>query len=165
MSQAAEIIRQARDIRLRLRRPPNAILDTGIDLRRHLKVPTPVPPPPMPRIRARVHISEIVKEGKKIKIDMILRAVSDGYLVGIVDLKSPSRRPAVAFPRHIVVYLACKYTKLSCAGIGRMLKRDHTTILYARDRITQLMSEPLFNHETAKKVFAIEEALFAGDYD
>ena len=44
-------------------------------------------------------------------------------------------------PRHIAAYLARKLTQNSLPDIGRVMDRDHTTILYAVEKVERLVSE------------------------
>lgn len=165
---AAEIIQRARDIRLKLRRPPNAVFDRGIDLRRGRNpYPATVPaikPSEIPQLKARVLITEKEREAKRVKIDTILKAVSLHFRIGINDLKGKSRIASVTYPRHLAVYLACKHTKMTYSAISRIFSRDHTTTLYVRDKIAAQIAEPLVFYATAKAIIDIEESIF-GDHN
>ena len=169
MTGAQEIIQNAKAVRARLRRPPNAVPDIGIDLRRH-KNPYPVVPiqvihtPPKIVLKARVVISEQEMESRQIKLENILKAVSIYFDVGIGDLKGPSRRAPITYPRHIAVYLASKHSKNTLSGISRVFKRDHTTSLHSRDKIRDQLEQPLFYPDTTKAVQAIEDSFFANHY-
>lgn len=48
MEQATQIIQRAKEIRARLRRPPNAVVDHGIDLKARKRPAEPLPHPPTP---------------------------------------------------------------------------------------------------------------------
>ncbi|HRO03916.1 MAG TPA: helix-turn-helix domain-containing protein, partial [Terricaulis sp.] len=48
-------------------------------------------------------------------------------------------RHAIARPRQVAMYLACRLTQASLPDIGQRFGGfDHTTIMYARDRIAEL---------------------------
>lgn len=161
MTEAQELIQRAYDIRLRLMRPPNAVQDEGIDLRRHRKLPE-MPPKPL---RARVTVIPLEAGEKKIKIDMILRATCSHFHIGIADIKGKSRHLSVVYPRHIAVHLSHKHTKLSGMSISRQFQRDHTTILYARDKMKNLVDNSPSDSKLLADIASIEEVMFTELYD
>lgn len=57
------------------------------------------------------------------------------------DLCSPVRTNQLIVPRQITMYLAHKKLKVSYPGIGRVLKRDHTTVIHACRSITRKMGD------------------------
>ena len=58
--------------------------------------------------------------------------------MSVQQLLERTRRHAVARPRQIAMYLACRLTQASLPDIGaRFGGFDHTTIMYARDRIAE----------------------------
>lgn len=55
-------------------------------------------------------------------------------------LDRTTRRQVIARPRQLAMYLATKFTRASLPDIGQRFGGfDHTTIMYARDRIEDLM--------------------------
>ena len=83
---------------------------------------------------------------KKLTIDEILRKVADHYTLRMSDLLSARRARAVARPRQVAMYLAKQLTSRSLPEIGRRFgNRDHTTVLHAVNKITELMAgDPSF---------------------
>jgi chromosomal replication initiator protein len=67
----------------------------------------------------------------------IIAAVCEAYQVNDTDLLSERRGQPIAFYRQIAMYLCCRLTFHGLPTIGRVFKRDHTTVLYARDSIAQ----------------------------
>lgn len=72
----------------------------------------------------------------------IVEATCDEFGLKKTDLYARRRHRAIAQPRQVVMHLACKITKLSLNDIGRRMAGpgdvkafDHTTVMYARDRI------------------------------
>ncbi|PYM62231.1 MAG: hypothetical protein DMD79_11085 [Candidatus Rokuibacteriota bacterium] len=58
------------------------------------------------------------------------------------DLRAKTRTKAVAFPRQVAMYLARQLTSHSYADIGRGFGgKDHTTVLYAVQKIEALLQE------------------------
>ncbi len=98
-------------------------------------------------------VKEIIKDHiapgdqeSRISIDLIKTVVSDKYGMDKKDFKSPRKTEAIAFPRQIAMFLACDLTEMSLPEIGDSFNRDHTTVMFARDKIKQLVhSDPYFN--------------------
>ena len=63
-------------------------------------------------------------------------AVSLRMGVSVKELRSRKRSERVAFARQVVMYLAYELTNESYPSIGKMMGRDHTTVLYGH-RITE----------------------------
>ena len=62
------------------------------------------------------------------------------YKLKVQDLIGKRRLQAVARPRQLAMYLAKTLTTRSLPEIGRAFGgRDHTTVLYACQKITQLL--------------------------
>jgi chromosomal replication initiator protein len=78
----------------------------------------------------------------RITLQDVLEIVSTEYGVSIKDLQSKRRPPSVAIPRQIGMYLARVHTTHSLQEIGAHFGgRDHTTVMYALDRVKQKMAE------------------------
>jgi chromosomal replication initiator protein len=68
--------------------------------------------------------------------DRILAAVSERFGVKTEALLGARRTQVVALPRQVAMYLLRQLTDLSLTEIGRVFGgRDHTTVLYACDKI------------------------------
>ncbi len=86
---------------------------------------TPILNPPAPKIQASPEI--------------IMIAIVEVFNVSIEDLKSNSRRREISWSRQIGMYLMRQYTDLSLPRIGEEFGgKDHTTVMYSCDKITQL---------------------------
>ena len=71
--------------------------------------------------------------------DNIQRTVAQYFKVRVVDLTSKKRSRSIARPRHIAMALAKELTNHSLPEIGDAFGgRDHTTVLYACRKITDL---------------------------
>ena len=76
-----------------------------------------------------------------IGMDEILQAVADHYGVSPTSLKSKGRSKEVVLPRQVAMYLIRQITQASLPEIGSFFGgRDHTTVLYATQKIDRLLS-------------------------
>ncbi len=80
-------------------------------------------------------------------VDDIINLITEHYQAKLTDLQSKRRTKAIAFPRQVAMYLARKVTRHSLEEIGGFFGgRDHTTVLYAVDKIEKLVvSDPDFS--------------------
>ncbi len=91
---------------------------------------------------------DLVKEALKdilsfnrgqISIDLIQRTVADYYKIKLADMYSKRKPAKIALPRQIAMYLAKELTQKSLPEIGEAFGgKDHTTVLYAVRKITEL---------------------------
>lgn len=85
-------------------------------------------------------LKDIVKaQDRQVAPDQIVKAVAEYYRIRAADLTSRSRKRCFARPRQMGMALAKELTSCSLPEIGTALGgRDHTTVLYACERITAL---------------------------
>jgi len=77
---------------------------------------------------------------RKTSISTIQKVVSQHYRVPVESMRSKVRTARLAFPRQIAIYLARDLTSASLAQIGqRFGGRDHTTVIHACHKITDLI--------------------------
>ena len=100
------------------------------------------------------HISDPEHDDKKVTIELIKNVVSDKYNIEMKDFNSKKRNENIAFPRQVAMYLACSLTEMSLNDIGDAFGRDHATVLYAKNKIGQMVqTDPYFN-ETLNQMIA-----------
>jgi len=169
MTEVSQLINDYNDIRHRLRYPPNAVLDRGIDLKR-TRIPKTDDSVPIrkvlnasePQPVCRVTVTEVDSDQgfvtKPIKVATIVEAVCRILNIRATELKSIRRGQRVVYPRHICWYLAVKHTSLSMPQIGRLFGgKDHTTILHANNKIKRLIQD---DPRTARLIDHLETVLF-----
>ena len=79
---------------------------------------------------------------RRVTIDEIQRRVAEHYNLRVTDMSSARRARAVARPRQVAMYLAKQLTSRSLPEIGKKFgNRDHTTVMHACSRITELMEK------------------------
>jgi chromosomal replication initiator protein len=72
----------------------------------------------------------------RVSIDGIIRRVAEQYGTPVRDLMGKRRTKSIAFPRQVCMYLARRLTSHSLEEIGGYFGgRDHTTVMYAFDKI------------------------------
>lgn len=72
----------------------------------------------------------------------IISNTAEYFKLTVDDLYGSSRSQAVATARQIAMYLCRELTNLSLPKIGQLFgNRDHTTVMYANKKITDLMKE------------------------
>ena len=82
-----------------------------------------------------------VRRGRP-SIDEITKVVTEHFGVKLSELQSKRRTNAVAYPRQIAMFLARKITRHSLEEIGGFFGgRDHSTVLYAVEKITKLLTK------------------------
>ncbi len=131
------LVRRLAEIHKRLQHPPNAVKDEGIDLKRkptaHVKIvevsretpPEPKPAMPPRKLPRRPHP----------KMDEVAHLVSRYFNIPVDDLRGTPREKKVVFARHIAMYLARTECVKSTTEIGRYFYRDHTSVMYALEKV------------------------------
>ncbi|QEO09047.1 chromosomal replication initiator protein DnaA [Protaetiibacter larvae] len=72
----------------------------------------------------------------------IINHTASYFKLSVDDLYGSSRSQAVATARQIAMYLCRELTSLSLPKIGQLFgNRDHTTVMYANKKISDLMKE------------------------
>ena len=83
----------------------------------------------------------------------VIKAVSEAFNISIDDLKSHSRRREISLARQVGMYLMRQHTDLSLPKIGEQFGgKDHTTVMYSCDKITQLIKRDLNLAQTVREV-------------
>jgi chromosomal replication initiator protein len=72
----------------------------------------------------------------------IISLTATFYQLSIEDLYGSSRSQTIALARQVAMYLCREMTNLSLPKIGQLFgNRDHTTVMYANKKISELMKE------------------------
>jgi chromosomal replication initiator protein len=85
----------------------------------------------------------------QVSVEFIQKSVADFYKLKVADMYSKRRPANIALPRQIAMYLAKELTQKSLPEIGELFGgRDHTTVLHAVRKITELRQHrPELNHQ------------------
>ncbi len=93
---------------------------------------------------AKTVLSDIVDSRieKNITIDLIRQMTADQFGLTVEDLCSNSRSRPLVLARHVCMYLCKELTNYSYPTIAKEFgNRDHTSVLYAVDKISSLMAQ------------------------
>ncbi|HEY0798108.1 MAG TPA: chromosomal replication initiator protein DnaA, partial [Candidatus Baltobacteraceae bacterium] len=78
---------------------------------------------------------------RRVTIALIKERVAKAHGLTVKEMDHQRRDKRIAGPRQIAMYLSAELTDNSLPQIAREFqKKDHTTIMYARDRVKELMS-------------------------
>lgn len=103
-------------------------------------------------------LADLMPESKDVEPEQVLEAVAEEFDISREDLISRSRAHRVALPRQVAMYLLREENDISLPKIGDMLGgRDHTTVMYGCDKITDLMET---DKQLRRKIINIQEVLF-----
>ncbi len=103
-------------------------------------------------------LAEVLQEPvRSINPNIVIKSVADSFGISIADLIGASRKRELVGPRQITMYLLRDLLDLSYPNIGeRIGKRDHTTALYAYEKIAQEMNK---NQSLNQKIISIRELI------
>jgi len=78
-------------------------------------------------------------EIKRNSFSSVIRAASRIFDIDVDDIKSNKRTGNLITPRHMVCYICSEELKMSLTKIGRLMGRDHTSILHGVRTIKEKM--------------------------
>jgi len=87
-------------------------------------------------------LEEVVNYLSGFSVELTSQAISEligsEYKISLDDMQSRSRKRSIAFPRQVAMYLCRKHTEETLADIGKVFKRDHSTVMYAIKMVSGL---------------------------
>ncbi len=88
---------------------------------------------------------------RPVTAELIQEIVANFYNIRIEDFTSKKRSRSASYPRQIAMYLSRELTSLSLPQIGGAFGgRDHTTVIYACDKIHKELQEDVNLQEVVK---------------
>jgi chromosomal replication initiator protein len=117
--------------------------------------------PPTPELAAEV-LGRLYRRGDQqpCSVRRIQEATAEEFGIAREELLARDRTPRVAFARQVAMYLAREMTDQGLPALGREFGgRNHTTVLHAWKRVSQLVDKPGEKRET---VACIRRRLEAG---
>ncbi len=102
--------------------------------------------------------TETENNNKNIKPKEIMEKVAEYYHLKPSQLKAATRVKEIALPRQILMYLLRIEFNLPLMEVGKIIGgRDHTTIMYGVDKITNLLKE---NEDLRVDISGIKQKLY-----
>ena len=96
-------------------------------------------------------------EQEEVTPDAIIRATCTYFGITKADLIGKNKRQEIVRARQICTYLMCDMLALPLVTVGKIMGgRDHSTIIYARDKVVELMR---VNDRVAKDVNDVKSAV------
>ena len=94
----------------------------------------------------------------RVTIPLIKERVAKQYAISIKEMEAQRRDQRVTLPRQIAMYIAWQLTGASLPQIAREFgKKDHTTAMYARDKIADMMeADEAFRNKVRSLVAQIQ---------
>ena len=96
---------------------------------------------------------------RKVTISLIKEKVARFHGITQKELEGQRRDQRLTVPRQIAMYLACDLTNASLPQIAREFgKKDHTTVMYARDKVKKQMErDPEFRSKVRSVLSTISQ--------
>ncbi len=103
-------------------------------------------------------LSEILVgvEPVNVTIDKIFTSVFKKYGIKKEDIVGQKRNKDIAHARHVSIYLVREITEMSQDNIGKVFGgRDHSTIISSCNKVTKMLSDPIFDLEIKELIHEI----------
>jgi chromosomal replication initiator protein len=83
-----------------------------------------------------------VKSKAAVTPEQIIRQVCKYYGIQEAALKGPQKSKGIALPRQIAMYLIRDKLKMNYVDIGKLMSRDHGTVLHSVRKVEQELANP-----------------------
>jgi chromosomal replication initiator protein len=109
-------------------------------------------------------LKDIIKDEpitQSINVDIIQEITAKNFNINKEDITNKKRNDSIVLPRQVAIYISREMTQLSITDIGRKFGgRDHTTIMYAYNKINEKIKEdPYFSALVNKIINEIKSHL------
>lgn len=99
---------------------------------------------------AKLALSEAVPEEQEtVTPEAVIKSVCSYYKISKSDLLGKNKKQEIVRARQICAYLMCEMLSLPLVNVGKLLARDHATIIHSRDKIADFIK---VNDRVAKDV-------------
>ncbi|NQT69875.1 MAG: chromosomal replication initiator protein DnaA [Desulfobacteraceae bacterium] len=106
-------------------------------------------------------VKNIVRQRKKITIDVIKKLVCKYYSISTDQIVSSSRKQFIVRPRQIAIYLSRMYTDAPLQAIGKSFNRYHATALHSINTVERAVKQ---NSPVQKQVEFLRLKLESGKF-
>jgi chromosomal replication initiator protein len=105
-----------------------------------------------------VALADLLPKPSNIEPEEVMSTVAGVFGVSVDRLKGSDRRQEVVLPRQIVMYLLREEANYSLPKIGEAMGgRDHTTVMYACQKVTDLLER---DDKLRRQVIKIREQIY-----
>jgi chromosomal replication initiator protein len=88
-----------------------------------------------------------------VTVDKIFASVYKKYNIRREEIVSSKRTKEIANARHITVYVIRQVTDMSLPNIGKIIERDHSTVISSIDTVEKRMAQnPVFRAEIEEMI-------------
>ena len=111
---------------------------------------------------AREALRDVIQpKERKVTIETILRTVAEHFGLKASEITGKRRHKSISQPRQVCMYLARRLTEYSLVEIGGQFGgRDHTTVIYANERIATEVEK---NHRLREDLDTILSRIRSGE--
>lgn len=103
-------------------------------------------------------LADLIPQHSQVNSNQVVEAVASAFGITIDQLRSRDRTREVALPRQVAMYLLRHEVNASLPQIGATLGgRDHTTVMYACDKVADLMER---DDRLRKQILNIRENMY-----
>jgi chromosomal replication initiator protein len=103
-------------------------------------------------------LADLLPQRQELQPDNLIRSVADVFGIGVDRLMSRERSQEVALPRQVAMYLLREEAQYSLPQIGETLGgRDHTTVMYACDKVADLLER---DDRLRRQVIKVREQMY-----
>lgn len=93
--------------------------------------------------------------------DIVIKSVSDYYNLNESELKKKDRHWHIRTARQVCMYLLKRNTTMSLVAIGKLFKRDHTTVIHSVQKVKDLLdTEEAFRIELFRLTSIIDSNIY-----
>lgn len=104
-------------------------------------------------------LADLIPQHSQVNSNQVVEAVASAFGISIEQLRSRERTREVALPRQVAMYLLREEVKASLPQIGATLGgRDHTTVMYACDKVANLMQR---DDRLRKQILNIRQNMYS----
>lgn len=86
------------------------------------------------------------------RADIIINDAASLYGCDTEELTSSKRHRRFADARKVICYILCTLQGKTYSEVGRMLNRNHATVIYYEQKAGEWMRQPMLNTEGAERI-------------
>ena len=100
-----------------------------------------------------------VSKQENVSIDRIIKAVAEAFNISSSDIRGRKRTKNIAWPRQVAMYIINHLGEYSMNEIGNEFSKDHTTVIYAIQKVEDsIKSNPMLEPLIQKIEAGLKEA-------